>query len=71
MKTVQKVLLSLLLATVVFTAFAVAAYSGLFSLIDTRFYNQRIRSTSQAVLEETRTVVADRPFLPPPVERVS
>ncbi|MEX2445421.1 MAG: hypothetical protein WD492_17610 [Alkalispirochaeta sp.] len=59
MKTVQKVLVSLLVATVVFTGFAVAAYSGLFSVIDTRFYNQRIRANTQALLEESQEIVDD------------
>jgi hypothetical protein len=59
MKTVQKVLVSLLVATVIFTGFAIAAYSGLFSVIDTRFYNQRVRSNTQALLEESRQVIDD------------
>ncbi|MFW6229008.1 MAG: hypothetical protein ACOC2V_06060, partial [Alkalispirochaeta sp.] len=54
MKLVQKVLFSLLLATVVFTGFAVAAYSGLFRVIDEQFYNQRVRESSRAILEEAR-----------------
>jgi len=57
MKTVQKVLLSLLVATIVFTGFAVAAYSGLFSVIDTRFYNQRVRANTQALLQESQEVL--------------
>ncbi|HKK47448.1 MAG TPA: hypothetical protein VJ932_00025, partial [Alkalispirochaeta sp.] len=57
MKTVQKVLVSLLVATIVFTGFAVAAYSGLFSVIDTRFYNQRVRTNTQALLQESNDVV--------------
>ncbi len=58
MKVFQKVLLSFLLATAVFTGFAVAAYSGLFDLIDTRFYNQRVRSTTRALMEEAAGVTA-------------
>jgi hypothetical protein len=59
MKTVQKVLVSLLLATLAFTAFAVVAYSGLFSIIDARFYSQRIRSTSQVILGEAEELIDD------------
>ncbi|TFG63875.1 MAG: hypothetical protein E4H36_04530, partial [Spirochaetales bacterium] len=42
MKPVQKMALSLLFTVVIFSAFAVLAYSGLFKLIEARFYNQRV-----------------------------
>ncbi|TVR69441.1 MAG: hypothetical protein EA427_08520, partial [Spirochaetaceae bacterium] len=54
MKIVQKILISLLLAVLVFTGFAVAAYSGLFDILDTRFYNQRVRDNALQLLEEAR-----------------
>ena len=55
MRIVQKILLSLLFATVLFGAFAVAAFSGLFDYIDTRYYNQRVRDNSSALLQEAQT----------------
>ncbi|POR01773.1 hypothetical protein AU468_07395, partial [Alkalispirochaeta sphaeroplastigenens] len=59
MKVVQKVLVSLLLATLLFTGFAVAAYSGLFDLLDTRFYNHRVRDNARLLLEEARFVAQE------------
>ncbi|SIQ70581.1 hypothetical protein SAMN05920897_11367 [Alkalispirochaeta americana] len=59
MKVVQKVLVSLLLATVLFTGFAIAAYSGLFDLLDARFYNQRVRDNAILLLEEARSVAQE------------
>ena len=53
----RKILFSLLLATVVFALFAVAAYSGLFDLIDTRLYDQRVRSHAAARLDSVVTEV--------------
>ncbi|MDA3948030.1 MAG: hypothetical protein PF508_02290, partial [Spirochaeta sp.] len=55
MKLLQKVLFSLLLATVIFTAFAVAAYSGLFDIIDQQYYNQRVRESAVSILEEAQS----------------
>ena len=55
MKLLQKVLFSLLLATVLFTAFAVAAYSGLFDIIDQQYYNERVRQSAGSILEEAQT----------------
>ncbi len=54
MKVTQKVLISLLISTVLFVAFAVAAFSGLFDLIDTRFYDQRVREAGQAILVQAQ-----------------
>lgn len=56
MKVTQKVLISLLIATVLFTAFAIAAFSGLYDLIDTRFYDQRVRAAGRSMLEQVQEV---------------
>ena len=45
MKSSQKVALSLLIAVVVFSAFAVISFSGLFNYIDATFYNTRVRES--------------------------
>ena len=42
MKTVQKFAFSLLAAIVLFAVFAVFAFSGLFDVIESRFYNRRV-----------------------------
>ena len=55
----RKLLFSLLLATVVFASFAVVAYSGLFDLIDTRLYDQRVRSRAAERLDSIVTEVED------------
>ena len=53
----RKLLFSLLLATMVFALFAVMAYSGLFDVIDTRLYDQRVRSRAAARLDSVVTEV--------------
>ena len=53
----RKILISLLLATVAFASFAVAAYSGLFDVIDTRLYDQRVRSHAAARLDSAVTEI--------------
>ena len=52
MKLIRKVLISLALATILFVAFAVFAYSGLFDLIDARFYRQRIQEQTDIRLRD-------------------
>lgn len=59
MKTVQKAALSLLITVVVFSGFSVLAFSGLFNIIETRFYNQRVTNSMQQELREAAEVVDD------------
>ena len=51
MKTAQKAALSLLITVVVFSAFSVFAFSGLFNIIETRFYNQRVTNSLYGELQ--------------------
>ncbi|WP_455381216.1 hypothetical protein, partial [Salinispira pacifica] len=51
MKSSQKVALSLLVAVVVFSAFTVVSFSGLFHYIDATFYNPRIRENAYRRLD--------------------
>ena len=53
MRPVFKVAFSLLITVVIFSVFVVFAFSGLFDLIETRFYNQRI--TTELVSEVQKT----------------
>ncbi len=59
MKTVQKAALSLLITVVVFGGFSVLAFSGLFSVIETKFYNQRVSNSLQEELHRTTAFVDD------------
>ena len=57
MKAVQKVSLSLLLAVVVFSLFSLFAYSGLFRVIESNFYDARVRSLLTSNLNAARTAI--------------
>ena len=57
MKTAQKAALSLLITVVVFSAFSVFAFSGLFNIIETRFYNQRVTDSLYGELQTARKEV--------------
>ena len=48
----QKASLSLLFAVLVFAAFAVAAFSGLFDLVESRFYNPTVARSYEKTLDE-------------------
>ncbi|OJF76754.1 MAG: hypothetical protein BKP49_05365 [Treponema sp. CETP13] len=52
MRTVQKVALSLLLSVFIFAAFTIVAFSGLFSIVETRFYQPSKTETIQKNLEK-------------------
>ena len=57
MKTHQKTALSLLLAVVVFSAFAVLSYSGLFEYIEANFYDPRVRDRVETTLDRGAEVL--------------
>ncbi|TVR03925.1 MAG: hypothetical protein EA403_05865 [Spirochaetaceae bacterium] len=57
MNTVQKIALSLLLAVLVFSGFAIAAFSGLFSYIETTFYDPRVRDSVERTLDRAADAV--------------
>ena len=48
----QKVAVSLLISVVIFAAFAVAAFAGLFSVIEARFYQPLVVKNIEQRLEE-------------------
>ncbi len=54
MKAVQKVALSLLIAVVVFSLFSLLAFSGLFKLVESNFYDARVSALELARLGEAR-----------------
>ena len=58
MSTVQKTALSLLLAVLVFTGFAIAAFSGLFDYIEATFYDPRVRSGVRETLAQAEQTVS-------------
>ncbi len=57
MKTHQKTALSLLLAVVVFSTFAVLSYSGLFEYIEANFYDPRVRDRVESTLDRGAEVL--------------
>ncbi len=57
MKAVQKVTLSLLVAVVVFSLFSLFAFSGLFRVIESNFYDARVRSLLSSNLDADRTAI--------------
>ncbi|NBF40096.1 MAG: hypothetical protein GVY14_06735, partial [Spirochaetes bacterium] len=57
MKTHQKTALSLLLAVVVFSTFAVLSYSGLFEYIEANFYDPRVRDRVEITLDRGAEVL--------------
>ena len=57
MRTVQKISLSLLVAVVLFSAFALIAFSGLFSYIENNFYDQKVSSDIQLKLDKTADAI--------------
>jgi hypothetical protein len=53
MNAPQKIIVSLLISALIFAAVAVAAFTGLFDLVETRFYNPRIlRGLNREVLQD-------------------
>ena len=52
MKSSHRIALSLLISVVVFSVFAVLAFSGLFSYLETEFYNKRVSESVYADLEK-------------------
>jgi hypothetical protein len=59
MKPVFKVSLSLLITIIVFSIFAVFAFSGLFDFIETRFYNQRIKEEINGEVVSSEKAIAE------------
>ena len=57
MKAVQKVTLSLLLAVVVFSLFSLFAFSGLFRVIESNFYDARVRALLTSNLDAARSAI--------------
>ena len=57
MKAVQKVALSLLIAVVVFSLFSLFAFSGLFKLIESNFYDARVKLIVSGTLDASRIAV--------------
>ncbi|MDR1129047.1 MAG: hypothetical protein LBL20_07025 [Treponema sp.] len=57
MTLLKKAAFSLILAILFFTAFAVLAYTGLFGLIETRFYNPSVSRAALKEAEQDRDVV--------------
>ncbi len=60
MSSVQKTALSLLIAVVVFSVFAIAAFSGLFEYIEARFYDQRMTQVVERRLETASIVIEEQ-----------
>ncbi|MDR0641435.1 MAG: hypothetical protein LBG07_03145 [Treponema sp.] len=55
----RKIIFSLLISVVVFVFFAAAAFTGLFDLVETRFYNPRIlRGLNREIEEDARVIGA-------------
>ncbi|MDR3200017.1 MAG: hypothetical protein LBT68_01050 [Spirochaetales bacterium] len=59
MSTVQKFSLSLLVAVVLFSAFALFAFSGLFNYIESNFYDQKVSSEIDRGLEKAAASVRE------------
>ncbi|MDR1317756.1 MAG: hypothetical protein LBK13_12895, partial [Spirochaetales bacterium] len=59
MSTVQKISLSLLVAVVLFSGFAVLAFSGMFNYIESNFYDQKVSSEINRNLDKTAAALAD------------
>ena len=57
MTLLKKAALSLVLAILIFAAFAVSAYTGLFGAIETRFYNPSVSRTALKEAEQDREVI--------------
>ncbi|MFP4429695.1 MAG: hypothetical protein ACLFPV_00400 [Spirochaetaceae bacterium] len=57
MKTSQKIALSLLISVLVFGAFSVLAFSGLFDYIETTFFDPRVRQRFESRLSTAESVV--------------
>lgn len=57
MTLLKKAALSLILALLFFAAFAVLAYTGLFGLIETRFYNPAVSRAALKEAEQDRDVI--------------
>ncbi|MDR2742346.1 MAG: hypothetical protein LBB98_09370 [Treponema sp.] len=57
MVTSQKALLSLLISVVLFAGFSALAFTGLFNLVETRFYNPAVsKAVSRELNEDTETI---------------
>jgi hypothetical protein len=59
MSLLKKAALSLVLAILLLTGFAVSAYTGLFGIIETRFYNPSVTWTALREAERDRVVIQD------------
>ncbi len=60
MSSVQKTALSLLIAVIVFTAFTVAAFSGLFEYIEATFYDQRMTEVVERRLATASDLIEEQ-----------
>ena len=58
MRAMQKIALSLLISVVAFSLFALFAFSGFFSLIESNFYDVRVRQQIAERLSATAGVLA-------------
>jgi hypothetical protein len=57
MNVPQKIIFSLLISVLIFAVFTVAAFTGLFDLVETRFYNPRmLRALNREVMEDARVI---------------
>ncbi len=59
MKPVVKVAVSLLITVIIFSAFVIFAFSGLFSFVETRFYNQRIKNEISSEVEDATVAIEE------------
>ena len=59
MRVAPKVALSLLISTLVFAGIAVAAYAGLFSLVETRLYQPSVIANLEGQLAQTALAVEE------------
>jgi hypothetical protein len=59
MKPVVKVAVSLLITVIIFSAFVIFAFSGLFSFVETRFYNQRIKNEISSEVEDASAAIEE------------
>ena len=54
MKSAHRIALSLLISVVVFSIFAVIAFSGFFAYLETEFYNRRVTDSIKMDLEKLK-----------------
>jgi len=59
MKLLKKFAISLLITVIMFSAFSLLAFSGLFEIIETRFYDQRVTKEIERELNRTYSIISE------------